>query len=342
MPELRRDPITGHWVVYSPERMRRPMPYRFPPLTASEASHDPFAEGNESATPPEVYAIRPGGGPANGPGWKVRVVPNRFPALRVEGDLNQEGVAFYDKMNGIGAHEVIIETPDPAQQLEDLALADLIQVLKAWQARMLDLAQDLRFRYLQIFKNFGLLAGATLPHAHSQLVALPVTPTHVKAKLRAAQTHFLAKERNLFEDILRYERQARERVVLENAGFLVLCPFAARFAYETLIIPKRQAADFAQADQHDLVLLADALRQILRLYRAGLENPSYNLILVNAPLRTPRKDYWRTIDQDFRWHLELCPRLGGIAGFELGTGCFMNPVLPETAAEQLRKVPRDA
>ncbi|GAB4243698.1 MAG: galactose-1-phosphate uridylyltransferase [Candidatus Methylacidiphilales bacterium] len=342
MPELRRDPITGRWVAYSPERMRRPMPYRFPDVNEVDAEQDPFAEGNERFTPPEVYAVRPGGGPANGPGWKVRVVPNRYPALRVEGDLDKEGVGFYDKMNGIGAHEVIIETPHPGEQLEDLALVDFVQVLKAWQARMLDLAQDLRFRYLQVFKNFGPLAGATLPHAHSQLVALPVTPLALKEKLRAAQAHFLAKERNLFEDILRYERQVRERVVLENAGFLVFCPFASRFAYETVLMPKRQESDFARTDGHDLVLLADALRQILRLYRRGLEKPSYNLVLVTAPVRTPRKDYWRTIDQDFRWHVELCPRLGGIAGFELGTGCFMNPVLPEVAAEQLRKVQRDA
>lgn len=342
MPELRKDPVTGRWVVFCPDRMRRPMPFRFPELTATDAKADPFAEGNEAHTPPEVFAVRESARGANEPGWKVRVVPNRYPALRVEGELNREGVAFYDKMNGIGAHEVIIETPNAGEALEDLALSDLVLVLKAWQARMLDLSRDLRFRYLQVFKNHGPLAGATLPHAHSQLVALPVTPPAVKEKLKASMAHYLAKDRSLYEDVLRWERQTRDRLVLENAGFVVFCPFASRFPFETCLLPKRQECDFAQVNQHDLVLMADALRQVLRAYARGLERPSYNLVLFTAPTRVPRKDYWRTIDQDFRWHLELCPRLTGIAGFELGTGSFMNPMLPEEAADFLRKVPKDA
>jgi len=329
-------------VAFSPERMRRPIHCVVPELEKPDPSSDPFLEGNEAHTPPEVLAYRPAGGTANGPGWKVRVVPNRFPALRVEGDLNKEGVGFYDRMNGIGAHEVIIETPDATAALEDLALADVVLVLKALRSRMQDLAKDSRFKYLLFFKNSGSMAGASLPHAHSQLIALPVTPILLKDKLAAAERHFLQKERNLFEDILRYELKSRERVVSENAGYVTWCPFASRFPFETCLMPKRQAADFPQSSDHDLVLLADALRRILLAYQKGLARPAFNIVLHTAPLRVPRKDYWKTIDADFRWHMEIMPRLTGLAGFELGTGFYMNSILPEDAAEFLRKVRTDA
>lgn len=329
-------------MAFSPERMRRPIHCVVPEAEQPDPSSDPFLEGNELHTPPEVLAYRPGGGEANGKGWKVRVVPNRFPALKVEGDLNKEGLGFYDRMNGIGAHEVIVETPDPRAALEDLALADVVLVLKALRSRMQDLAKDSRFKHLLYFKNVGAMAGASLPHAHSQLIALPVTPILLKEKLAAAERHFLLKERNLFEDILRFELKARERVVNENAGYVTWCPFASRFPFETCLMPKRQAADFSQSSDHDLVLLADALRRVLLAYQKGLNRPAFNMVLQTAPLRAPRKDYWRTIEQDFRWHLEIMPRLTGLAGFELGTGFFMNSILPEDAAEFLRKVRTDA
>jgi UDPglucose--hexose-1-phosphate uridylyltransferase len=338
MPELRRDPVTGRWVVFSPERMRRPVEVIIMRPEATGADANPFLPGNEKHTPAEVYAVRAAGTLPNTPGWKVRVVPNRFPALRVEGDLGREGVGFFDRMNGIGAHEVVIETPHPEEDLELQSLHDLVEVLKAWRSRLADLSRDSRFRYIQIFKNVGAMAGASLPHPHSQIVALPVTPPLIREELAAAQRHYLQKERNLFEDILLYEIKARERMVYENAGFGAFCPFASRFSFETCLMPKKQQASFSMCDDHDLVLLADALRRVLLACRHGLREPSYNLVLHTAPVRRAVPGYWQTIDADFRWHLEILPRLTGVAGFEMATGCFINTMLPEDAAAVLRKV----
>ena len=338
MPELRKDPVVGRWIVFSPERQIRPERYRCEEMPPTKPEEDPFLEGHETYTPPELYAIRPNGGSANGPGWQVRVVPNRFPALRVEGDLEKEAVGFYDRMNGVGAHEVIVETPHPKLPLEKQSLQGVVKVLEACRARILDLSKDIRLHYILIFKNQGARAGATMPHAHTQLIALPVTPIVVKEKLNSARAYYMEKDRNLFEDILKSERKAGDRVVFENDGFTVFCPFASRFPFETCLMPRRQQADFHAASDADLVHLAEALQKTLAAYASALNHPDYNLILFTAPFRRSRRqDSWTTIDADFRWHIEILPRMTGVAGFEFGTGFYINPTLPEEAANVLRE-----
>jgi UDPglucose--hexose-1-phosphate uridylyltransferase len=338
VPEIRKDPITGRWVVFSPERLRRPNQFEFIHKEEPEHASNPFAVGHESFTPPEVYAIREPDSSPNQPGWKVRVVPNRFPALRVEGNLNKEAIGFYDKMNGIGAHEVVIETPDPNQSLEQQPLSGILDVLKSIRTRMLDLMKDSRFKYLMVFKNVGAQAGASQNHAHTQIIALPVIPLTIKEKLNPCREHFVEKDRNLYEDILLNELREQERMVYENAGFGVFCPFASRFPFEVLFLPKQQHADFHACADHELVLLADALQKVLMAYRLGLNQPSYNLILHTAPVRHGKGTRWHTLDFDFRWHIEILPRMSGIAGFEFGTGFHINSVLPEEAARFLREV----
>jgi UDPglucose--hexose-1-phosphate uridylyltransferase len=338
MPELRKDPVVGRWIVFSPERQIRPERYRCEEMPPTRPEDDPFLEGHETYTPPELYAIRPNGGAANSPGWQVRVVPNRFPALRVEGDLEKEAIGFYDRMNGIGAHEVIVETPHPKLPLEKQSLQGVTRVLEACRSRILDLSKDIRMHYILIFKNQGARAGATMPHAHTQLIALPVTPIVVKEKLMAARAYYLEKDRNLFEDILKAERKAGDRVVFENDGFTAFCPFASRFPFETCLMPRRQQADFHATSDADLVHLAEALQKTLAAYATALNHPDYNLILHTAPFRRSRRpDSWTTIDADFRWHIEILPRLTGVAGFEFGTGFYINPTLPEEAANVLRE-----
>ncbi len=338
MPELRKDPVVGRWIVFSPERQIRPERYRCEEMPPARPEDDPFLEGHETYTPPELYAIRPNGGAANSPGWQVRVVPNRFPALRVEGDLEKEAIGFYDRMNGIGAHEVIVETPHPKLPLEKQSLQGVTRVLEACRSRILDLSKDIRMHYILIFKNQGARAGATMPHAHTQLIALPVTPIVVKEKLTAARAYYLEKDRNLFEDILKAERKAGDRVVFENDGFTAFCPFASRFPFETCLMPRRQQADFHATSDADLVHLAEALQKTLAAYATALNHPDYNLILHTAPFRRSRRpDSWTTIDADFRWHIEILPRLTGVAGFEFGTGFYINPTLPEEAANVLRE-----
>lgn len=177
MPELRRDPIVGRWVVIATERAQRPSEFPHVPPATRPDGVCPFCPGHEDKTPREVYASgRPNGAPANTPGWKVRVVPNRFPALKIEGDLDRRAEGIYDRMNGIGAHEVVIETADHARTLEAQSPAEIAEVLLAFKARILDLRNDQRFRYILLFKNHGASAGASLEHAHSQLIALPIVP----------------------------------------------------------------------------------------------------------------------------------------------------------------------
>jgi len=226
MSELRKDPVTGRWVIISTERGRRPSDFTME-KTKSKGGFCPLCPGNEDKTPPEILAFRQEGGQPNGPGWRLRVVPNKFPALRVEGDLNREGVGLYDKMSGIGAHEVIIETPNHDETLSLLSAKGLEEVLWAYRARMMDLKRDLRLRYAMIFKNHGEAAGATLEHPHSQLIALPIVPHLVMEEMAGAKDYYQYKERCIFCDMIRQEIQQGERVILENAEFIVISPFAS-------------------------------------------------------------------------------------------------------------------
>ncbi|MDR2463427.1 MAG: DUF4931 domain-containing protein, partial [Verrucomicrobiales bacterium] len=263
MPEIRKDGVVYRWVVFSPERLRRPLQYNTHSLEEDANGPDPFLEGNESYTPPEVYAIREAGSAANHPGWKVRVVPNSFPALRVEGELHKEAVGLYDKMSGVGAHEVVIETPRADVELEQQSLENIVNVLKAYRTRLADLTRDTRFRYLFAFKNVGMLAGASMRHAHSQIIALPVIPMNIREKLDAAKKYYAQKDRNLFEDILQAELKSGERLVFQNAGYGAFCPFASRFMFEVTIMPRQQRANFTACTDHELVLLADILQKVL-------------------------------------------------------------------------------
>jgi len=237
MSELRWDPLKQYWVIIATERGRRPRdfyvePASFPSITC------PFCYGNEDKTPPEIFAIRPSGLP-NTPNWKVRVIPNKYPALRVEGELENRGYGPYDLMNGIGAHEVIIETPDHDKSLADLTPDDITGVLIAWRSRILDLRRDFRFRYMILFKNHGARAGATLSHSHSQLIAVPLLPPEAATELKVCRNHYAAKERCLFCDLLAFELKEGTRVVREFSNFVILAPYAASLPFELRLYPKR-------------------------------------------------------------------------------------------------------
>lgn len=337
MPELRKDPITHRWVIIATERGKRPMDFT-PAPPDPEGAGCPFCPGQESKTPPEIYAFRDPHSGQNKPGWNVRVVPNKFPALRIEGDLGKEGSGIFDKMNGIGAHEVIIESPDHTMTLDQHPIEHIGRVIETWKLRMMDLLRDSRFRYILIFKNHGRTAGASLSHPHSQLIATPVTPSVVKTELAGAKEYFDYKDRSVFEDTLRQELKEGERLVYENAGFVSYCPFASRFPFEICIQPRKSAADFHTITPNEILSLADCLKVTLSKLGKALNNPHYNYIIHTAPSRYPRRGYWDTIDQDFCWHIEIMPRLTQVAGFEWGSGFYINPTIPEEAAKYLREI----
>jgi len=232
MPELRKDPIIGRWVIISTERGKRPSD--FPNVPKRRGNKPcPFCPGNESATPPEILAFRPNSSEPNKPGWTLRVISNKFPALKIEGDLNREGRGIFDKMNGIGAHEVIIETPDHDKDLVDLEEKQVQDIIWAYRERSIDLKNDPRFEYILIFKNQGEAAGASLEHSHSQLIATPIVPKRVTEELEGAGKYYEYKERCIFCDIIKQEISENERVVLQNESFISIEPFAPRFPFET-------------------------------------------------------------------------------------------------------------
>jgi UDPglucose--hexose-1-phosphate uridylyltransferase len=337
MSELRWDPLKLHWVIIATERGRRPRDFLVE-QESGELTSCPFCYGNEGRTPQEIFAIRPSG-PANAPNWKVRVVPNKYPALRIEGELNNRGYGLYDVMNGIGAHEVIIETPDHHRGLADLTPTEITDVLVAYRTRYLDLRRDMRFRYMVLFKNHGTRAGATLAHAHSQLIAVPLTPPVAATELRVCREFYENKERCIFCDLIGFELANGDRVVKEFANYVILAPYASSFPFELRLYPKRHAHDFALSTDAELAELAVAMKEMLSRLKAVLKDPPYNFIIHSAPPRQERlgkPEYWSSIEYDYHWHIELVPRLTQIAGFEWGTGFYINPTSPEDAAAFLR------
>jgi UDPglucose--hexose-1-phosphate uridylyltransferase len=331
MPELRKDPVTGLWVIISTERRKRPSAFRLTHVAARADIVCPFCEGNEEYTPREVLSYRSNGAAANGPGWDVRVVPNKFPALEVEGGLDRQGDGLFDKMNGVGAHEVIIETPKHDADLATLPAMAIERVLWAYRERVLDLKQDRRFRYILIFKNHGAAAGASLDHPHSQLIALPVIPRNVRDEIAGAKLHFQHKERCVYCDIIRQELDQRVRVISENSEFVAVSPYAPRFPFETWVLPKRHGSSFEEAPRHEYDALARMLKDTLQRMNRALESPPFNLIIHSSPFSEDTADY-------YHWHIEIMPKLTKVAGFEWGTGFYINPTAPEEAAEVLREV----
>jgi len=329
VPELRRDPITGRWVIIATDRARRPADFAPERVVIKGAGVCPFCPGNEARTPPEVLAYRPSAGP-NQPGWTLRVVPNKFPALRVEGDFDRQGDGIYDRMNGIGAHEVIIESPEHSLTMSQLPEKRVEDVFWAFRDRILDLKKDRRLRYILVFKNHGETAGATLEHTHSQLIALPVVPKRVVEEMEGSRKYYELRERCIYCDILRQEIETGARVVLDTERFLAICPYAARFPFEVWIVPRVHHSHFEQADIPTIENLGWLMRVVLRKIDKVLEHPPYNFNLHTAPVQEPETPH-------YHWHLELIPKLTRVAGFEWGTGFYINPTPPEEAAKFLRE-----
>jgi UDPglucose--hexose-1-phosphate uridylyltransferase len=330
MPELRKDPITDRWVIIATERARRPSDFIREPLpNVSTGRFCPFCPGHETKTPPEVLAYRQGSAP-NQPGWSLRVVPNKFPVLGIEGDLDRSGEGIFDRMEGVGAHEVVVETPNHLLSLTDLSEKAIEQVLWAFRDRVLDLKNDRRLRYVLLFKNQGEAAGATLEHTHSQLIALPVVPKRVQEEVDGAKAWYDFKERCVFCDLIRQETKAGARIVSESDRFVVLEPYAARFPFETWILPRQHRSHFEDIDGPTLENLSWVLKSTLRKIERVLERPPYNFLIHTAPLQEAANPH-------YHWHIEIIPKLTRVAGFEWGTGLYINPTPPEESAQFLRE-----
>jgi len=327
MSEIRKDYATPTWVVFSAARSQRPGAFRNT-KDASPKADCPFCEGHEGMTPPEVLAYRDDG-TADGPGWRIRCVPNKFPALERSGEVREHRDGLLVSVDGVGAHEVIVESPDHDGHLATLPDLQVETVLRAYAERHRALAADRRVRYIQIFKNHGERAGASFSHPHSQVIAIPIVPLRILEEIEGIRAHGAEGDVGcLYCEILRRELEMERRIVLENESFVALEPFAARFPFETWILPKSHERTFDSVSDSDRRVLARSLKDVLgRLYRA-LDDPSFNYYIHTAPVREREAAY--------HWHLEITPHLTEIAGFERGTGFYINPVIPEDAAAILR------
>jgi UDPglucose--hexose-1-phosphate uridylyltransferase len=330
MTELRKDPVVGRWVIISTERAKRPQ--EFPPEPpARREGVCPLCPGSERMTPPEILAFRDGGQP-NDPNWTLRVVPNKFPALQIEGELGKAADGIYDRMHGIGAHEVVIESERHDIDLFDLPEKRFEDVLWAYRERLLDLKKDHRFKSVLIFKNHGAAAGASLTHSHSQLIALPVIPKRVIEEMLGCKEYYRFRDRCLFCDIVVQEMDQKVRIVEETGEFLAFSPYAPRFPFETWIVPKRHQCAYEMIEGDQAKGLAAVFRRTLRRLNLALENPPFNFIVHSAPFQERAAEF-------YHWHIEIMPKLTKVAGFEWGSGFYINPTPPEESAKYLRELP---
>jgi UDPglucose--hexose-1-phosphate uridylyltransferase len=362
-PELRKDPITGRWVIISSARARRP---EAPTPRREEESPEararcPFCYGHEEQTPPEIYAIRNDGESANSPGWLTRVVPNKFPAFGIFSEINLRRVGMFQMATGYGAHEVAVESPEHDVYLEQQPVEQIARIVSTWHERHLDLERDEKLRYVLIFKNHGKAAGASLTHPHAQIIATTVVPDVLKAKLRLAKEHYERGEGCIWcrqlDQIFYYENRIfnpdgsvlveilqRDRVVAENEKFLAYIPFAARMPYEIHILPKTHQHSFIQTTPDERVELAKILKTVLMKVNKMLGNPPYNFYIHSTPNLNvrPRSGDYSTIREDFHWHIEILVRTTIWAGFEQGSGMYINPLNPTDAARYLAETEIDS
>lgn len=338
-PELRRDPVTGRWVLIAPARARRPigLPGHAPTCrTAGERSPCPFCPGQEAETPHEVYALRDPGTAPDGPGWRLRVVPNMYPAVRALDEPPEPHAApgnggLFSSAPAVGRAEVLIDCAEHIDNPADLSAVQLADILRAYRGRLLALAADPRVAHVAVFKNVGAEAGASLAHSHSQIIATPVVPDLLRAELDGAASYYSRNGRCVFCALLADELASGARVVARSEHFAVVTAFAPRFAYEMWLLPLAHEPRFESLSDAGADELAGLLRRVLVALDAVAGEPAYNWFLHTTPPRAGDP-------ASYHWHLELLPRTARPAGLEWGFGCHITTVAPEQAAAELRAI----
>ncbi|MBM3244524.1 MAG: galactose-1-phosphate uridylyltransferase [Candidatus Omnitrophica bacterium] len=332
MSDLRRDPIVGRWVIVDTDHPNSPQDYGHEQYIPKVSGICPFCYGNEGMTPPEIDSIRDLHTQPNTSGWQVRVVPNKFPALQIEGEIDRRGLGIYDMSNGIGAHEVLIETPYHNKDIPDLLNEEVEKFIGMCCRRIIDLEKDKRFKYIMLFRNYGAAAGASLEHPHTQLIALPMVPKNVMEELKGAHDYYEYRERCIFCDVIRQEAQEKERIILENKYFVSFFPFVSRFPFEIWIMPKKHNSHFCRMSAEEIPAFSAILKDTITKIKKVFVNLSYNYIIHTSPINGDGGS------DGYHWHLEFMPKLTRVAGFEWGTGFYLVPTPPELAAQYLKDV----
>jgi UDPglucose--hexose-1-phosphate uridylyltransferase len=330
MSELRKDPIVDRWVIIADGTGRTPIIPKEEGFS-SAGILCPFCPGNEHLCPPEILSNRPSDSQPNDSRWRLRVVPNRSPILVVEEDLKRMGEGLYDKISGIGANEVIIETPRHDIRQSQMESGELENIFWAYRDRVLDLKRDTRMRYVLLYKNYGQMAGATLDHQYSILMGLPIVPRGVLEEVEGAKKHFDYKERCVYCDIIRQEIQQEIRVISETKDFLAIEPFAPRVPFETWILPKRHTPRYENIEPREIREIALIFKEVVLRLDEALNNPAYNYVIHTTPFNIASEQY-------YHWHMEILPRLTFITGFEWGSDVYINSTSPEDAASFLKEI----
>lgn len=337
MHELRKDILLGRWVAIL-STSRAPEEY---PLTCEERNGQDncaLCTNREHETPAEITSIRRPSTQRNAPGWWVRAIPSFHPLFQIEGELGRKGVGIYDRMNSIGANEILIESPEHNRRPEDLGIEQMARVITLYRNRVADLHKDARLRYVLIYKDSGKDAGAIFSHPVSFLMATPVIPKTVKDELDNAKLYYSYKERCIFCDIMSEELRVGERIILETRNFVAFCPYAGQFPFESWIVPKRHCCAFHEITDDEIEDMGLILMSVLQKLRKVFSDPPFNYYIHTAPNMVPRRGHWHTLGEDFHWHLELIPRLVRTSGFEWGSGFYVLYTSPENAAKYLREV----
>ena len=342
MSELRYDQLQRRWVIIATERQHRPQDFAKQHEIQRSKDSCPFCPGHEEQTPPELDAIRPDGSEPNGSGWRIRVTENKFPALRIfETEWEPGAEGFYELMPGYGAHEVVIEGEDHDQGMADHPVDLIFDALKMYRKRLSLHMQDNKLKYTLIFKNHRATAGASLAHPHSQIIGIPVTPRTIRIELMASLLHFSETGSCLVCDMIERERTDHDRMLYDDGIVTAFNSFASRFPFEMFITPVKHATFFDKESDETLYHLAKCMKDVLSRLKAVLNDPPFNFILHSGP-NTEAKPifpgFWKTLEDDYHWHIEVIPRLVKTAGFEWGSGLHINPMPPEEAAHFLRDI----
>ncbi|XP_041027913.1 ADP-glucose phosphorylase isoform X1 [Juglans microcarpa x Juglans regia] len=337
IPELRKDSVTNRWVIFSPARAKRPSDFKSksPTTTQTQQQQDcPFCLGHEHQCAPEIFRVPP----SSGPHWKIRVIENLYPALsRTLADPSAQYPILNPNPNpgsgvkvlgGFGFHDVVIETPVHSVQLSDLSPQEVGEVLLAYKKRIEQLSTHDSIKFVQVFKNHGASAGASMSHSHSQILALPVVPADVSARLDSMNGFFHETGKCSICEV-----GVEDLLIDESTHFFAIVPFAATFPFEIWIIPRHHSSHFHELDGAKAVDLGGLLKLMLRKISLQLNNPPFNFMIHTSPLRVTNSELPYT-----HWFLQIIPQLTVVAGFEIGTGCHINPVFPEDAAKVLREV----
>ena len=327
MAELRREPVARRWVVITTDNPKGPSDYLAfkPPYRLPESGDQcPFCPGNERVTPHETFSLK-----KDGKAWSVRVVPNKFPFFRIEGEFNRRPEGMYDVMEAIGAHEIVVEAPEHDKALATLEPQQIERILLAYRERLIDLEKDRRFLQFLILKNYP---GIFNRHPHSHILAMPVIPRSIDEEVWGMVDYYQRKERCIFCDIVKEEISAKKRVILETVHFLIFAPFASRYPFETWIVPKTHASDFHHLKEEEIGDLAVGIQSLFLCFSKLLAEPPYSFVLHTSPVQE------RFHRSEYHWHIETRLRIGLREGFEWGTGLFVNPTPPEDAAAYLRGV----